>query len=334
MKKIIILPLLILSILFSTLSSYASTLITDKEDKWENIGEDWYYIGEKLVPGWTKDSGYWYYTDENNKMIVGTKWISGESYFFNDGTYENLPYGAMIEKNQIEYKEKDTGSISYLEISKRNTDYDNVIIILPDISEEYNDYREYGCYLADNRSLVLIPNLYSVDSNYEVATIPEIITRSSDNITKLLKLYNIDENTKINIIGTSVGGMVGAYYTYKDEYKIDKLAMILSTPDFTSLEHSAFYYTYNNGIQITKIDKKEVDKDFKKITPLNNVLKLLNTNVYMINDKEDKYIPYEKAKQFYNDMKNEMNIKFVTLNSNGHKISENMFKTALEFILE
>ena len=54
----------------------------------------------------------------------------------------------------------------------------------------------------------------------------------------------------------------------------------------------------------------------------------------MINDKEDKYIPYEKAKQFYNDMKNEMNIKFVTLNSNGHKISENMFKTALEFILE
>lgn len=333
MKKIFLIPLIVLSTLLFSFSVYADTLITEKENDWESINGEWYYIGDKLSPGWIKEDGYWYYTNEENKMMTGKVLINSNSFTFNNGDYENIPYGALIEDNQLLYQEKDTGSISYLEIQKLNEEYDKITIILPGIAEDYNDYKKYGCYLADNHSLVLIPNLYSVDSRYEVGTIPEIITRTSENITKLINLYQPSDEIEINIIGMGVGGMVGSYYVYENDYDVSKLAMILSTPDFASLNHTDFYYTYNNGAKVSKQNEEEIIKKLKFITPLNNVLKLFDTEIYMVNAKEDKYISYEAVSQFYRDMKDEMNITFLSLDSDQHRIKEDSFKRILDFFI-
>ena len=53
----------------------------------------------------------------------------------------------------------------------------------------------------------------------------------------------------------------------------------------------------------------------------------------LVNPKEDKYISYEDASQFYRDMKDEMNITFLSLDSNQHRIKEDSFKRILDFFI-
>ena len=59
----------------------------------------WFYFinGEKCDPGWFEDEdGHKYYFDSRSRMKTGYVREDRQKYFFNDGTYEEVPLGAYI----------------------------------------------------------------------------------------------------------------------------------------------------------------------------------------------------------------------------------------------
>ena len=66
---------------------------------WEYRSGHWFYFinGEKCAPGWFEDEdGHKYYFDSGSRMKTGYVRVDGQKYFFNDGTYEEIPLGAYI----------------------------------------------------------------------------------------------------------------------------------------------------------------------------------------------------------------------------------------------
>ena len=66
---------------------------------WEYRSGYWYYFinGEKCAPGWFLDEdGHKYYFDSRSRMKTGYVREGGHRYFFNDGTSEEVPFGAYI----------------------------------------------------------------------------------------------------------------------------------------------------------------------------------------------------------------------------------------------
>ena len=71
------------------------------KDAWVQLGGDWYHFDRGngyAAKGWFQDSdGLWYYFDQTCRMVTGTVTEGDKSYFLNDGSRTDLPYGAWVE---------------------------------------------------------------------------------------------------------------------------------------------------------------------------------------------------------------------------------------------
>ena len=83
-----------------------STILTEVDNYcpkgWQYRSGYWYYFidGEKCDPGWFEDEDrHKYYFDSKSRMKTGNVHEDGKVYFFNDGTYGEIPVGALVEKN-------------------------------------------------------------------------------------------------------------------------------------------------------------------------------------------------------------------------------------------
>lgn len=73
----------------------------EKVTGWRELQGNWYHFtkGNADGPGWyqEKDTGYWYYFDDEHRMVTGRIIDNGKEYFLNDGSDSSFPRGAWIQ---------------------------------------------------------------------------------------------------------------------------------------------------------------------------------------------------------------------------------------------
>lgn len=288
---------------------------------WEYKNETWYYPEKE---GWIHEYGYDYYIKEDHSLNIDPLLQNNKIYYFNTEN-KSIPYGALVNKNQVKSIEKQFNDISYLEIKKENTNPTKVCVLLHSLGSSKEDLEGYGCELAYNGYLVLIPDEYAHGRDLNKGTFPEIIVNSSKYIDALLSNYNFNE---LNIMGCSMGGMVGSYYVCNGNYQVNNLCLLISTPVFSSLENDIFYYGYKSGNVNFSNDKNEIKNDFLSISPENDI-RLKTTRLFMINTTSDQYIPYIGLEK----IKNTIPGTYITVNNNGHTVTPDNFQAAIDFII-
>lgn len=313
-KQRIIIGSLLLSLCLSNIA-YAQRGYWVEENR--GIKSDWYYIDPDNSQGnrWIKDFGYWYYIDGNNKLV--TEAIDKE-HIFNDGSNKEIPYGALIEKNQVLCKEKTLGNCSYLEVKRENLeDFDKVIVMLHGLGGTKEAYQYYASEAASRGALVIVPELYGHEMD-KVGDIPNIIVNTSGNIERILKKYKLKGDYELDVIGCSLGGMIGAYFTQNSTYKVDKLSMLISTVSFGELEHDIFFRKYKNNSDNGEADKEKVLKELKEI----DISSFGDTEVKMYSTTSDYYMDYDKIKGKIAKLVEEGNkITQIKIDYEGHSVT-------------
>lgn len=322
MKMIIPILGLTLSITFN---AYGNTNEYHWVEKKNGIQSEWYYMdgeGDR----WIQDFGYWYYIDKNHKMLTESK---DKNYLFNDGSNKEMPYGALIEDNQVLYKEKQLSNCSYLEIKREGLkEVNRVVVMLHGLGGVKENYISYGTELASRGALVIVPELYGHEKD-KVGDIPNIIVNTSDNIERILKSYKLKGDYELDIIGCSLGGMIGAYFTENSGYKVAKLSMLISTVSFIDLENEIFFKKYSNTFDNGEADKERVLDELKRID-INN---LNGTEVRMYNTVNDHYMDYTKIKNKVDKLIGEgNNITWVKMNYSGHSVTNAEYMEVIDWI--
>lgn len=313
---------IIITVLFS-FSSYAGT--------WEEKEGELYFYDDSLgAPHWVLDYGYWYYVLEDGRVAVGDE-VYG--FYFNDEKDSDIPYGAMIEEDQVIARTQELDDFSYLEIERENKEYKKIIIMLPDLGGEKESLKKYGCKIAANNNLVLIPDLYAHDDSDAEAYLPEIIEATSDRVEKLISEYDPDEEKEIDLFGYSVGGMVGYYYICQGNRNITTMSLLASTPDFASLEDDVFYYSYVGGEPNELGIKEEIREELQEMSPFNNAANLKDTNIYMLNYNKDDLISYHSITNFINTVRPEMNLHTKIKHKSSHDPDEESYNQCINYLL-
>ena len=149
----------------------------------------------------------------------------------------------------------------------------------------------------------------------------------------LLDYYCIDtEKDSVSIIGDSFGGMIGGYYVSNGDYDIDKLAMLMSTLDFQSLENEMYLYSYHNGEQEELQDREEIQAKLSAMSPMNDLSAFADTKILMINDGKDQYIPYKSVKESTEKIKKNAALKTKTTNYKKHMVTEKEIMECINFV--
>lgn len=297
----------------------------------KGIKSDWYYIDPDNEKGnrWIKDYGYWYYIDGNNKMVVEPL---DKEHIFNTGSTKEIPYGALIEEGQVIAKEKSLSNCTYLEIKRENVEkYDKVIVLLHGLCGVKEAYKYYGAIAAYNENvLVIVPELYGHELD-KIGDIPNIIVNTSENLERILQKYHIRGNCRLDVVGCSLGGMIGAYFTENSTYQVDKLSLLISTIDFKDLEHDIFFKKYKNGEDIGDTDKEKVLKELKEI----DIKNIKNTEVIMYNTINDYYMEYAKIGDKVEKLqKDGCNIRMSILGYDGHTVTKKEFINSIDWFME
>lgn len=298
----------------------------------KGVKSDWYYIDPDNTKGnrWIKEFGYWYYIDSENKLVTNP---IDKQHAFNDGSIKGVPYGALIEENQVKTKEKSINTCSYLEIKREGIEkFDKVVILLHGLSGVKEEYKYYGCEAASNsdKTLVIIPELYGHE-NDKGGNIPNIIVNTSNNIEMILKKYDLKSNCKIDILGCSLGGMIGAYFVENSTYKVDKLSLLISTVNFKDLEHDIFFKKYKNGEDVGDADKEKVLKDLEEI----DIKNTKDAEVRMFNTATDYYMDYIKIGDKVEKLQSDAcDIRLSSLDYNGHTVTKKEFLNSIDWFME
>lgn len=293
------------------------------EQRVENSGEKvWYYTKSgPLRPHWISEAGYKYYVGADGRLC--TEFFDG--HVFNLKENSEIPYGALIEPNQVLAKEKKCDDFTYLEVKRENlVHYKKIIIMLHGLSGKKIDYRYHASEAADKNVLVLVPELYGHEGE-AVADIGEMVKVTSEHIDEMLKYYNTGSTVEIDILGCSLGGIIGSYYTTHGEHKITKLGMLISSLNYEVLTHEIFQYKYKNGAEYEKISLSKLEECLTNISDNHN---FKDTKIEMYNTMTDPYMPYNRIKVWAK------NLVQHTMGYSGHTVTEQEFHDVIEWLVE
>lgn len=281
----------------------------------------WYYKSKgPLKSHWVKEAGYLYYVESDGKLRTEPF----DSYVFNTDENAEIPYGALIEKNQVLTKEKKGSDFTYLEVKREEfVNYDKIIVMLHGLSGNKIDYRYHASEAAAHNVLVLVPEIYGHENN-SIADIEQMVKVTSNHINELLKLYKTREDIEVDILGCSLGGVIGSYYTTHGDYKVSKLGMLISTLNLQSLTHEIFQFRYKNGREYEGITLSDLQCCLNNISDNYN---FKDTRVQMYNTLNDPYMPYDKTRVRVKNLEQHV------MKYSGHTITENEFHEVIDWLV-
>ena len=291
---------------------------------WNYINSDWYFM-EDSVPktGWLKDGGYWYYLLNNGTMALGDCRINDRIYSFNISDSDYIPYGALLDENTVSVKCFDINGHEYLILQNPACDKEKVLFMLHGLGGGKTDYLSYAAELADCGYFVILPDAYSHGSDKTVSDYPDIIKNTTVFMDAILDTYQINNSSEISILGVSMGGMIGSYYAAHGSRIVDRLALLISTPDFSELTDDIFYKIYSVGNSIGLADYNSVKQKLLQLSPC-NVIEDSHTDVMIIQGKNDPIIP-----NYFSDVNH---IHIIHGEYGGHVAPNEYFQIALSWL--
>lgn len=304
---------------------------TAKASDWELKEDGYYYTGNRQnsdSEGWIKDYGYWYYVSSKGKMYVGKK----GNFFLNDGTYSDLPYGALIEENQVRSATAELDNIEFIEVSQDDKEPDRVVVLLYDLMESKDKYKNEGCQLASGGSLVLIPDVYAHSESSGSADVVTIMQETTKEIDRLLAHYVIDENTPVILMGYGFGGLIAGDYVVSGVYPVEKLVLLNSQLDLSTLAHKRYFQEYDNGYISGKTDIDSLKKRMEENTAFVDLNAFKDMKIFMVNNKKDEYIDYDEVVKEQLQLRNIADLVNYSVDTEGHHVQRNAFIEAYIFV--
>lgn len=297
---------------------------------WELKEDGYYYTGDRQgSDGWVKDYGYWYYVNNRGKMCVGKK----GNFFLNDGTYSDIPYGALVEEHQVRAVNCELENIKYIEVVQDDVEIKRVVVLLHDLMEDKSKYKKEGCQLASDDSLVLIPDIYAHNESSGSGDIVTIMQETTIEIDKLLNYYSIDD-VPVILMGYGFGGLIACDYIVSGVYDVNKLVLLNSQLDLSKLTHKRYFQEYDNGYISGKADIELLNKRLAENTAFVDLGAFSGIDIFMVNNKKDEYIDYNEVVNEQLRLKNITNLVNYAVDTEGHYVQHTDFIEAYIFIGE
>lgn len=178
----------------------------------------------------------------------------------------------------------------------------------------------HSCLIYQFPSKVLSENVHLTEKYFK-----EIQEEIKKDIIDLKNKHNFSE---INIIGMSLG-CINALMVSNKNKDVNKLSLVVPGDSLAdSLWRSIGTKKLKSKIKKENINLEELEKDWKRLDPKNNIDGLSGKDIEIYLSKSDKVIPYENGGHLIKDMKNiGLNPIFFKNNKLGH------YLTIFEFII-
>ena len=204
--------------------------------------------------GWINQGGFVFWFDANGYMATGKQVLEGKEYIFNYGAAAYAPIGALIS-DAIVINEKNDCSLRYVEGHNVRFDNGQTIVLIHGLTGCIEDSITLAQHYIAYGFRVIVPELVAHGRSYETANVPQIIARSTIGIEEIINKY-IDEKTPtVSIVGTSLGGMVGSCIAKDLKGKVEKLALLISTYDFSTLNDDL---EYENDTNLERYESRDI----------------------------------------------------------------------------
>jgi pimeloyl-ACP methyl ester carboxylesterase len=127
-----------------------------------------------------------------------------------------------------------------------------------------------------------------------------------------------------------MGGMI--VYEYLRRWGAEEIASavpIISTPAWTEMTE----YIRRNEPRFDEVFSPELEQEVKEADPAEELLKLRDVPICMLNAVEDELMPIESVRRFYGRLKQNYSdaslLRLVTYPGHGHMTSEAMMKESV-----
>lgn len=304
--------------LFLVTKSFAYEFVAD------TVGVKCLDAAGNLCKGWINQGGFIFWFDANGYMVIGEHKLAQQDYLFNDGSAAYAPIGALISDGFI-VNEKQSNNIRYAE--GYNTRFDNgrIIMLIHGLTGNIEDTMTLAKYYMIYGYKVIVPELIAHGNSLEVANVPQIIARSTVALESIINSYIDEEHPTIDICGTSLGGMIGTCIVKDLKGKISRLALLISTYDFSELNDEIFFNTYYQGRVEEKLEKTSIMQLFRSINPNNDPDLFKYTKVYLVQSSTDNIIPYITTPR--------SGVEFHTSPASGHNLRDVDYFDSFKFLL-
>ena len=274
--------------------------------------------------GWINQGGFVFWFDANGYMVVGEHKLANNDYLFNDGSAAYAPIGALISDGFV-VNEIYANNIHYAE--GYNTRFDNgrIVVLIHGLTGNIQDTMTLAKYYMTYGYKVIVPELVAHGSSTEIANVPQIIIRSAIAIESIINSYIDEAHPTVDICGTSLGGMVGTCIVKNLKEKISRLALLISTYDFSELSDEIFFNTYYQGRVEEKLEKTSIMQLFRSINPNNDPDLFKSTKVYLVQSSTDNIIPFITTPR--------QDVEFHASPAKGHNLRDVDYFDSFKFLL-
>ncbi len=274
--------------------------------------------------GWINQSGFIFWFDQEGYMVTGKQVLDNREYIFNYGAAAYAPIGALISDGMI-LNEKHDCSIRYVEGYNARFDNGKTIVLIHGLTGSIEDSMTLAQHYMAYGFRVLIPELVAHGHSTVTANVPQIIAWSTIGIEEIINKYISAQTPTVSIIGTSLGGMIGSCIVRDLKGKVDKLALLISTYDFSDLNDKLFFNTYYKGQPVEELERTSIKQLLRGMNPNNDPNLFDYTKVYLIQSTTDDIIPYLSSPR--------SGIDFHPTSAKGHNLKDSDYFESFDFLL-
>ncbi|PIC62794.1 esterase [Sporosarcina sp. P13] len=150
----------------------------------------------------------------------------------------------------------------------------------------------------------------------------------------------VDEQTKIGMGGTSMGGITtfGCLASYD---WIDSASVMMGSPAFVRLATGQIAYAERGGreLPVTPAERQKLFDALERVDLSKNPSRLNQRPLFMWHGEQDTVVPFEFTKEFYVDIQQQYNgcperLRWVSEEEAGHAVSRSGMLTAVDWLAQ
>ncbi|MDV6376921.1 prolyl oligopeptidase family serine peptidase [Sporosarcina sp. GW1-11] len=243
--------------------------------------------------------------------------------------------------------------IPVLHIVEESKEQERVPVVM--FFHGFNSAKEHNLHYAYNLARrgmrVILPEAMlhgerseSMDSFHLSLRFWEVVLTSiqeADVLYKELQERNlVDEQTKIGMGGTSMGGITtfGCLASYD---WIDTASVMMGSPAFVRLATGQIAYAERGGqeLPITPAERQKLFDALERVDLSKNPSRLNQRPLFMWHGEQDTLVPFEFTKEFYTDIQQQYNgnperLRWMAEEEAGHAVSRPGMLTAVDWLAQ
>lgn len=237
-------------------------------------------------------------------------------------------YGCSKKSNFELVKREENGVVFYFADQKQRND-EPVIVLCHGLGEDHQDMETAAELIYKRGYAVVTLDLYGHENIAYSSDIliDEIIEKSADKISNILQILEskrLCEADQFGIYGYSIGGMIGFYLASYGNASPKILIAMASLPNFeVVLENTETHMALKFNAATKRFEQTSPEENqrlqewMSTYNPVNQLERLKNTAIFMVNGAEDSFMPIEHAEEFQEEFTKAGGLIQLYVNPNG-----------------